>query len=587
MSNNGVIIERLSGKKLAILVGILISLQIGFFVLGALRFPNATHTETVEGIMCRDKDTYKFWQSTKEKSLKKINEKDANTFYYLRDKKGRSISNCEHIEVDNTKHKILNANPEEIVYAFQIPLPRDDQVLKLHRFFQTMTSVLHLQVLLPPSENQLIKETTLTHAIPIDVKLAYQNSPDLEDVWHKIASAKLKKEFTCVRGEYSLDCEMVQLYELGSVHHEFYLINLKLGNSKVISSLTEPNQFVPKLSVKDDIPDVRIMMTFIYQTGGFTQMWLIMKTCIFPFVLLVMCWFWNRIRQLDRAPNLLEQMLFALGISLTLLNLPIEWLTLWYDLKWMLLYTDLRQGIFYSTLFTFWIMFCGEHLMDDSDTKAWKTFKSYWKYISIVWVGCVSLLLFELCQRGMQLSDPFFSMWDTETGSNIAIMMLVLACFSGVVYFGLLSYLVGKVFWNFYRKQSQLPAMNKMRRAFYEGIIYRFKFLLACTLICAAFTVSFFIVNSINDVEWYFSEDDFVLNYTAGFLTGVYGMWNIYVSAVMIFYAPSHKDKTVAQHYENHQTGDIGMQSRLIQGEGHISTTESIVTAFANKISAS
>lgn len=131
--------------------------------------------------------------------------------------------------------------------------------------------------------------------------------------------------------------------------------------------------------------------------------------------------------------------------------------------------------------------------MDDNDNKAWTTFKSYWKYISIVWIGCISLLVFELSQRGIQLKDPFFSMWDSKTSSNIAISMLFLACLSGVLYFILLMFLVGKVALNFYVKQAQLPAMNSIRRAFYEGIIYRFKFLLAFTVICAAFTIAFFI----------------------------------------------------------------------------------------------
>lgn len=63
-------------------------------------------------------------------------------------------------------------------------------------------------------------------------------------------------------------------------------------------------------------------------------------------------------------------------------------------------------------------------------------------------------------------------------------------------------------------------------------------------------------------------------------------MWNIYVSAVMIFYAPSYKNKTVAIDNENNQIRDISMQSRLLQYD-HISTTESIVTTFAKKISAS
>ncbi len=207
-----------------------------------------------------------------------------------------------------------------------------------------MTSVLQLQVLLPPTDNEVLDEAQPSHDIPLQVRLAYRDSSDLDDEWHQLAKANVNKQFTCVKTKYSLDCDMIQLFELGSVHHEFYLINLKLGSSRLISSLTEGKGFVPSLNRREEVPDVRLTMTFIYQTGGFTLMWFIMKTCMFPFVLGVMCWYWNRIMKLERGSSLLEQMLFALGISMTLLNLPVEWLTLWYDLKWMLLYTDLRQG---------------------------------------------------------------------------------------------------------------------------------------------------------------------------------------------------------------------------------------------------
>lgn len=55
--------------------------------------------------------------------------------------------------------------------------------------------------------------------------------------------------------------------------------------------------------------------------------------------------------------------IFTLGISMTFLNVPVEWISLGFEWTWMLLFEDVQQGVFYSTLFCFWIIFCGEHLM--------------------------------------------------------------------------------------------------------------------------------------------------------------------------------------------------------------------------------
>lgn len=49
-------------------------------------------------------------------------------------------------------------------------------------------------------------------------------------------------------------------------------------------------------------------------------------------------------------------------------------------------------------------------------------------------------------------------------------------------------------------KRSSLPSMSVARRLHYEGIIYRFKFLMLATLICAASTIAGFIVGQVIDV---------------------------------------------------------------------------------------
>jgi hypothetical protein len=48
-----------------------------------------------------------------------------------------------------------------------------------------------------------------------------------------------------------------------------------------------------------------------------------MKTLLTPIVLAATIWYWMRIRQMNRQPILLENAIFALGVSLALLDCKI------------------------------------------------------------------------------------------------------------------------------------------------------------------------------------------------------------------------------------------------------------------------
>lgn len=92
--------------------------------------------------------------------------------------------------------------------------------------------------------------------------------------------------------------------------------------------------------------------------------------------------------------------------------------------------------------------------------------------------------------------------------------------------------------------------MSQARRLHYVGIIYRFQFLMLTTLICAALTVVGFIMGQASEGQWKWN-DNMELEFTSAFLTGVYGMWNIYIIALIILYAPSHKQWATATANEN------------------------------------
>lgn len=267
------------------------------------------------------------------------------------------------------------------------------------------------------------------------------------------------------------------------------------------------------------------------------MVWLSMKAFFFPCIIAVLVWYWRRVRLLSRAPALLEKMVFALGLALTQLNVPIEFLTLFFGMPFMLLLADIRQGIFYATLLSFWLVFAGEHMMDDVHRNH---LHAYWKNLSAVVFGCFCLFVFDMCERGVQLKNPFYSIWVTELGTNLALTFIILAGVSACIYFLFLCYMIYKVFKNINLKRMSIFSMSNARRLFYEGVIYRFRFLMVATLLCAALTVTSFIVGQLAEGRWKW-DDDIQLQYTSAVVCGVYGMWNVYVFALVVLYAPSHK----------------------------------------------
>lgn len=100
--------------------------------------------------------------------------------------------------------------------------------------------------------------------------------------------------------------------------------------------------------------------------------------------------------------------------------------------------------------------------------------------------------------------------------------------------------MVSRVFRNISVKRMSLPTMSAARRLHYEGIIYRFKFLMLATVLCAAMTVVGFVLGQMAEGQWKWN-DNVDIEVTSAFFTGVYGMWNVYIFALIVLYAPSHK----------------------------------------------
>ncbi|XP_074642923.1 protein wntless-like isoform X2 [Tubulanus polymorphus] len=551
----GVVLETLSTKKLLILLGILLVCQIVFFLIGGKIAPSPSSAVSVLGTWCVDKN-YPVKQD--EWSFSRSD---------LKDGKG-----CDSVAgYSDPKIKAKSIKAEEIVFTFQLPLPRDDVKLDYSRWFQNFLTVLQLDV-----EYDELNKMGDNPVMKMDIRLGYRNKWDPPDTWTELARSDETRALDCSIDEvhkiagYYYNCSLLSLFELGSCHHDYYLVNIRLPTWDFLRK-TPQNDHIGKL--------VDLHLITIHQNGGFTKVWFSLKTTLFPILLTVLIWFWRRVSILDRPPNLLEKMLLALGCSLSFLNLPIEWLTLTVNMPFMLLLTDIRQGIFYAMLMCFWIIFAGEHLMDQVERNK---LVLYWKHLSAVAGGCICLFVFEMCERGVQLYNPFFSIWVTDIGTKLALAFVIMAGIAASMYFFFLSWMIYLVFRNISAKKSALPEMTKARRKYYLGLILRFKVLMLTTLLCAAMTVIFFIISQVSEGQWKWDED-ITLEYTSAFFTGVYGMWNVYVFALLSLYAPSHKYKPVSQTGADGSDGSNEEEVEFTQ----LSTEQSSLAHFTQKAAAS
>jgi hypothetical protein len=546
----GAILENLSGRKLAVLISLLLLCQMVCFLIGGLVAPTPASAENWLATKCRQR------------------ENDTREWLYPRGK-----GQCETIDSldiyrtfdpDNRKttgQEYLKAN--ELVFAFQIPLPRNNMTLDYSRWQQNLIGVLQFDI-----EYYSDAEMEERVVVTIDARLAYRNKGDPDDAWKHYASSVEERILHCTmtnkKEGFHYDCSIIPLFELGSLHHDFYLLNIRLP----VDADKKTNQGLGHVA--------DIWLVAINQNGGFTKVWVSLKTIFFPFVIGIMIWFWKRVNQLSRSPALLEYMLLFLGVALTFLNMPLEYLTLAFDMPFMLLLGDIRQGIFYAALLSFWLVFAGEHLMIQDGVDS-NTLRAYWKHLSAVAIGCLSLFIFDVCERGIQLQNPFYSIWVTDLGTNLALTFIILAGISGVVYFIFLCYMIFKVLCNISVKRTVLPSMSSARRLHYEGVMYRFKFLMLATVLCAAMTITGFILGQVSEGRWKW-DDDLELEFTSAFFTGVYGMWNIYIFALIVLYAPSHKQWPSEGEHRGSVNEEIEF-SRLPTDPSEISS----LTTFARK----
>lgn len=513
----GAIIENMSGRKLTFIGIFLLICQVICFLVGAIWAPAPNNSDQFLATKCWDKDG----------SI-------GQDQWFV----PRGRNKCKMIDkIDDATAAHLTA--DNLVFSIQMPQPRYGQQLDYSRWQQNLIGVLTMDIEYQEEEEDMEQRVI----VMIDAKLGYRNKGDPEGKWTEYARSFEARNLDCSidsdkrTSGYYYNCSMLPLFDLGSLHHDFYLLNIKLPTVylDVDKRPVHVNQQLGKLA--------DLWLVAINQNGGFTQVWVTLKSIFFPIIIVEIVWFWRRVTLLSRPPSLLEKMLFSLGAALTFLNFPIEYFTLVSEMTWLNLFNDIKQGVFYANLLVFWLIFAGEHLIGDDNVASESVgLIGYWKNLAVVLFGCLCLFVFDMCERGVQLQNPFYSIWVTDLGTNLALGFIILAGISAGLYFLFLCYMIRKVFSTISSRSASFQHMSRLRRLHYTGIIWRFKFLMLATVFTAALTVIGFIIGQVAEGAYKWDEDlGSTLEYTSGFMTGVYGMWNIYIFGLLFLYAPSHK----------------------------------------------
>ncbi|CAI4221296.1 unnamed protein product [Auanema sp. JU1783] len=509
---SGAVIENLSNQKLFYILISLFTLQIVFFLIGALFAPVPTTSMEFEMSMCNDPS-----------------KGESKNWFYIRPQ-----GECTRIE-DLEKHTPSGSfDLREVVFVAQMPHVRKVE-LKYSPWFQFLLGILHVEV----KYSDVFKYTPAAK-FHLEVRMGYMDDGDSPGTWKDYINTNVSRTLDCSIDEKKksdgnvYDCDLIDLFQLPSNDHSFYLLNIRIPIDQEACS-EDPQKAANCLLGKI----THLSLIAIHQNGGFTAIWLLLKTIVSPILIAAVYWYWNRITHMARRPMLLEKAIMALGCSMAVLDFPIEWLSILGKVPFLLLLADIRQGIFYCVLFSFWVIFAGEHLIDDTTRN---NILSYRFNLFFICVASTALLVYDILERGMQLSDPFHSIWSTENGTMLAYLSLYLATFCTVVYFVFLFYKIWKVWTTIKRKRAaQLYRTCENRRLKVEGIIYRFKFLMVFTLVCAALTIVSYSLQQHGEAQLTDDGDGILTHSTSAFFTGTFGMWNIYVLLLLAMYAPSYK----------------------------------------------
>jgi len=492
-------IDILPRTKLCILVLVLLSCLTICFMSGSILAPSQYNEDQYLATKCYNKN------GSEDITTK--------TWFYPRGK-----GSCVMINDIAETAEDIELSFKNVVYNFQMPSSRDQMDFDYSRWQQNLIGLIAFDF---PSEGEKYERINAT--ITIDSRLGYRNKGDPEDEygvteWKEYASRVENRSLDCVKDRNWLfyNCSTIRLFDLGSLHHDYYLLNIHIINIETPFSKNGSELFISK-----NIGKLLDLWLVAYnQNGGFTQIWVTLKSIFFLLIPLTTVYFWKKLTVFKRPLHQLEKKLLKLSSSLILFNLPLEYFTLALNVPWIHLLIDFFQAIFYLNLLFFLLLFTTEMKIQD--------FLGYWKKcFSISIVGCVSIIMLDVMERvGGQLVNPFSSgSWFETNTVNIELALTVITSCVGLIFI----FISLMICFQIVTRQYSHPEES-----------WRMTLLMLVTVMIPILTVVEFLISKA--AEGAFKWDEALgeaFEYTSGLKTGVFGLWNIYTFALLILLAPS------------------------------------------------
>ncbi|EPB73575.1 hypothetical protein ANCCEY_07348 [Ancylostoma ceylanicum] len=332
----GTVVENLSNRKLSCILFALLLAQIAFFLVGAWCAPVPSSSMEYEMIKCEDPS----------KSL-------TDRWFHIRPRRSRptgifavvsisswpssgrsGVQRCLQVWYDYILAKlrlfyflIFSLTDCDLVFAASFSSRVANSCCGITLYFL----VISCAIIVENSEKALYLVDKAS--LRLEVRLGYRVNTDAADEWHELIATNITRNLECSispdkkSNGNMYECGVIDLFEMGSNNYPFYLLNIRIPINQT-ACRTNPRS-----------PNCQI--------GKITNLRVVVD-------------------KLARKPLLLEKAIMTLGVSMAILDFPLEWISIIIRVPFMLLLGDIRQGAFYGILFSFWLIFAGEHLIDDT-----------------------------------------------------------------------------------------------------------------------------------------------------------------------------------------------------------------------------